>query len=145
MKEHFREYNDICTRIKELETKVSELRADLYSVSGVPFDRIPSESHNTDITLLKLSEIDDYMSEITELKLKKMELYNKHIKEISALDDDKQRQVLRCWYLLKMNVSSIEKLTGYDRSHIYRIKKEAEEAFLESCDKMRQNTTVCDK
>lgn len=138
MKEHFKEYNELDARIEELSAKLQEVNLSLYSISSVPFDRIPSEPSQKDITLIKISEKQDIENEIYNLKAKKEDLYIKHLKEIALVDCEIYRRILRCWYLLKMSVSQIEKLTGYNKSHIYRIKKEAEDAFTE---KLRQNET----
>lgn len=135
MKEHFREYNDVCSRIKELEYKVYELKLAMYSITGIQYDKIPSEPSNKDIILNQISEIEEVNSEIAQLKIKKEELYQKHLKEIEKVQNEKYRTVLRCWYLLKLDVSSIERQMMISRQHIYRLKKEAEIEF------MRQNAT----
>lgn len=138
MKEHFREYSDICNRIKELEAKVYELKLSLYSVTGISYDKLPSESHCNDIVLHKISDIEEVNHEIVQLKIKKEELYQKHLKEIEEVTQERYRTILRCWYLLKMDVSTIESSMGISRQHVYKIKGEAEREF---CDKMRQIDT----
>ena len=135
MKEHFREYDDICSRIKELESKLYELKLSMYSISGIQYDKIPSESHNKDIILSQITEIDDVNAEIMQLNIKKQALYNKHLGEIAKVPQEKYRTVLRCWYLLKLDISSIENTMKISRQHIYKIKREAEKEF------MRQNAT----
>lgn len=135
MKEHFREYDDICSRIKELESKLYELKLSMYSISGIQYDKIPSESHNKDIILSQITEIDDVNAEIMKLNIKKQALYNNHLGEIAKVPQEKYRTVLRCWYLLKLDISSIENTMKISRQHIYRLKREAEKEF------MRQNAT----
>ena len=122
-------------RIKELESKLYELKLSMYSISGIQYDKIPSESHNKDIILSQITEIDDVNAEIMQLNIKKQALYNKHLGEIAKVPQEKYRTVLRCWYLLKLDISSIENTMKISRQHIYKIKREAEKEF------MRQNAT----
>lgn len=135
MKEHFREYNDICSRIKELENKLYELKLSMYSVTGISYDKIPSESHDKDIILMQIAEIDEVNAEIMQLNIQKQTLYNKHLTEIAKIPDERHRTILRCWYLLKMDVASIENTMHISRQHVYKLKKQADSEF------MRQNAT----
>lgn len=135
MKEHFREYTDLCERIDELSYKQYELRSALYGITGIAYDRIPSDSHGNDALASKITELDEVNEEISRLKDKKMCLYETHLKEINKLDSRNYRKALRCYYLLRMDVTSIEKAMNCSRQHFYKIKKQAEIEF------MRQNTT----
>ena len=138
LKEHFAEYDDICNRINELEMKLYELKMNLYSVSGISYDRIPSEPQCNDKMLAQIIEIDEVIQEINDLKAQKQKLYIKHLEEIAKVNDQKYRTLLRGWYLLKLDVYNVAKTLNVSRQHLYRMKKEAENEFL------RQNATKCD-
>lgn len=135
MKEHFREYTDICERIDELSYKQYELRNALYGITGIAYDRIPSDSHGNDALVSKITELDEVNAEISRLKVKKMDLYENHLKEINKIENRNHRKALRCYYLLRMDISSIEKAMNCSRQHFYKVKKQAEIEF------MRQNAT----
>lgn len=144
MKEHFKEYNELGERIEELEAKLQDINIDLYNIGSVAFDRIPSEPSQRDITLVKISEKQDLEKEIYKLKTRKNDLYIMHLNEISLVDCNVYRRILRCWYLLKMPIPQIESATGYRRSQIYKLKKEADEEFRKALINIGQERTTSD-
>ncbi|MDO4673042.1 MAG: hypothetical protein Q4A76_09015 [Porphyromonadaceae bacterium] len=144
MKEHFKEYNELGERIEELEAKLQDINIDLYNIGSVAFDRIPSEPSQRDITLVKISEKQDLEKEIYKLKTRKNDLYIMHLNEIALVDCNVYRRILRCWYLLNMPIPQIESATGYRRSQIYKLKKEADEEFGKVVINIGQERTTSD-
>jgi hypothetical protein len=129
MKEHFREYSELYERINELDLKKYELENSMLGITGIAYDRIPSQPSGRDLLADKITELDELKAEISDLQAKKAVLYEKHLKEISKLQSEKHRKALRCYYLLKMDIPSIERAMNCTRTHFYKIKKQAENEF----------------
>lgn len=102
----------------------------LYSVSAVKYDDLPKvHSGGVDI-VYKIQELDDLTEELNILKEHKKELYDKHMAEIQKLDDERERQVLRCYYLMRMPTQDIANLLNLTSNHISKIKRKAIDNFL---------------
>lgn len=118
----FKDYKEICTLITEYEYKIFTLKERLYSVSGVRYDDMPKCHGRSDDMVFKLQEIDELVEELNALKEKKKELYNKHIQEISLVNNSRQRSVLRMYYLLEMNVDDIKTVLDIqEKNSVYRL------------------------
>ena len=124
MRNHFRKYNDICDKIEELNYKKEELKENLYSVSGINYDKLPSASNSTgDSLLYKIQEIDEINEELDNLELIKNEMIATYEEEISRLESDKERKMLRSYFILRMNMNVIAEMMNVTINHAYKIRK----------------------
>lgn len=137
MRQHFKEYSEVYNQIKELQYKLEVLNRYLYDVKAVQYE-VHARTSLPKSIVERLVERDEVLEKIETLSFKKQELYEKHIKEISALEKEESRSVLRCYYLNKMSVNEISKMLYLSKQHIYRLKCNGEHE-LENLLKMRQN------
>lgn len=128
MKEHFREYNELWSRIRELSYKLEVVSHNIYDVKGISYD-IKVRSTAPRSLVDKLTSKDELEHQIEELKAEKKILYDKHIKEISLVDDERERSILRCYYLLKMPIQEIASLLDITTNRVYILKNKAVEEF----------------
>lgn len=124
MEKHFSEYNEILSRIRELKYKLEVVSHNIYDVKGASYDFKARTTAPVSI-VDKLTSKDDLESEINELEKKKRILYDKHINEISHVDDERKRSILRSYYLLKMSIDDISMMLELTNDRVYKLKKEA--------------------
>lgn len=130
MKEHLKEYNEICSRIRELSYKLEVVKHNIYDVKGVSYDlQVRSTAPRSIID--KLTSKDDLEAQINELKAEKKVLYDKHIQEIALVDDERKRSILRSYYLLKMSIDDIATMLDITNNRVYILKNEAVQEFKE--------------
>lgn len=128
MKEHLKEYNEICSRIRELSYKLEVVKHNIYDVKGVSYDlQVRSTAPKSIID--KITSKDDLEAQINELKAEKKVLYDKHIKEIALVDDERKRSILRSYYLLKMSIDDIANMLDVTNNRVYILKNEAVQEF----------------
>lgn len=131
MKEHFAEYRDIESQIKELEFKLHAKEADLYDIRAAGYTELPSGSPHGDNLVFRIAEKDEVLKQINELKIKRANLYNKHVKEIAKVSDERMRSILRSYYLHRMDLDSIATMLKLSKDHVKRLKREAIIEFKE--------------
>ena len=124
MREHFKAYNEIWSRIRELSYKLEEIENNIFGIKGIPYgEHIPSTAPTNFNE--KLMYRDELLSQMEELKTQKKALYDKHIEEISKVNDEREQSILRCYYLLKMSIEDISALLNLTGNRIYKLKHEA--------------------
>lgn len=128
MKEHFKEYNEIIMRIRELNYKLEVVNHNIFDVKGISYgDKVRSTAPiSINDKLIYKDELDNQME---ELLAQKKVLYDKHIKEISLIDDERKRSILRCYYLLKMPIEDIANMLELTTNRVYKLKREAVREF----------------
>ena len=130
MKQHFKEYNELWQRIRELSYKLEVVNHNIFDVKGISYDLKVRSTAPKSITD-KLAYKDDLDNQMEELKAEKKVLYDKHIKEISLVDDERKRSILRCYYLLKMTIEEIATMLDLTTDRVYKLRNEAIKEFKE--------------
>ena len=128
MIEHFNEYDEIYTQIRELTYKLEVINHNIYDVKGVAYDtQVKTTSPSSMVD--KIISKDEIENQISELLAKKKVLYDKHVKEISLVDDKRKRSILRSYYLLKMPIEDIASMLELTNDRVYKLKREAVKEF----------------
>ena len=121
--EIFGEYNDICNRIIELNYKALTIRSSLTSVRAINYEQI--RTSNNPSLIAKIQTIDNLEKEIKSLGIKKKNIYDSLIEMISKLSNEKYKCILRCTYLLHMDVNEVLDIIDISANHFYKLKKKA--------------------
>lgn len=129
LENHFKAYDDICNQLDEQRYKWVELKNELYGIKPINYSGIPSSSSGKDMTLIFLERIEEVENKIRGLNACKLEIQEKHLKEINYLDSLDSRRIIREIFLNHHNTSDLEKLMNYNRSNIYKLKKDAYSQF----------------
>ena len=86
LKNHFKEYDDICNQLDEQRYKWTELKNELYGIKPINYSGMPSGSSGKDMTLIFLERIEEVENKMRCLNARKLEIQEKHLKEINYLD-----------------------------------------------------------
>lgn len=128
MREHFKAYNEIWSRMRELSYKLEEIENNIFGIKGISYgEHIPSTAPTNFNE--KLMYRDELVSQMDELKAQKRVLYDKHVEEISKVDDDRKQSILRCYYLHKMSIDDIASMLDLTTNRVYILKREAVREF----------------
>lgn len=129
LKNHFKEYDDFCNQLDEQRYKWTELKNELYGIKPINYSGMPSGSSGKDMTLIFLERIEEVENKMRWLNSRKLEIQEKHLKEINYLDSLDSRRIIREIFLNHHNTSDLEKLMNYNRSSIYKLRKDAYSQF----------------
>lgn len=129
MREHFSKYNDILNRINELYVKIMLIKEKMHSIKGISFNNLPKSNGIVLDTSYYLSEIEEIESDIEELKKSKNALIKKYDEEISKLDDDRHKSIIRMLYIEKMTIYNVSCVLEISVSHARKLKRMAIDEF----------------
>ena len=129
LEKHFREYDDLCNQLEEQQYKWTELKNELYGIKPINYSGMPSGGNGKDMTLIFLERIEEIENKIRGLNACKLRKQDEHLKEINYLDSLDSRRIIREIFLNHHNTNDLEKLMNYNRSNIYKLRKEAFREF----------------
>ena len=107
-----------------MEEEYHRIRKSL-DISGISYENTGSSpgSKKTDGMAEVIVEMVDFENEMKEEKSKLAVMKLKATVAISKLTDDKEREVLRRWYLLQQSEDRISTDIGYSRTMVYEFRK----------------------
>lgn len=129
MREHFKEYNDVWGRIKELRLKLETIEHDIYDIKGMKYTDMPRVTAPKDALLIMIAEKDEIEKELKAEQDKLLRLKKKHLKEIAKVNDLKYRSILRSYYLDRVRKEDIASASNITIGHFYKLRREAIDAF----------------
>lgn len=124
MKEFFESLISQEHKVRMMEEEYHRIRKSL-DISGISYENTGSSpgSKKTDGMAEVIAEMVDFENEMKEEKSKLAVMRLKATVAISKLKDDKEREVLRRWYLLQQSEDRISTDIGYSRTMVYEFRK----------------------
>lgn len=124
MKEFFESLISQEHKVRMMEEEYHRIRKSL-DISGISYENTGSSpgSKKTDGMAEVIVEMVDFENEMKEEKSKLAVMKLKATVAISKLTDDKEREVLRRWYLLQQSEDRISTDIGYSRTMVYEFRK----------------------
>lgn len=124
MKEFFESLVSQEHKVRMMEEEYHRIRKSL-DISGISYENTGSSpgSKKTDGMAEVIAEMVDFENEMKEEKSKLAVMRLKATVAISKLKDDKEREVLRRWYLLQQSEDRISTDIGYSRTMVYEFRK----------------------
>lgn len=124
MKEFFESLASQEHKVRMMEEEYHRIRKSL-DISGISYENTGSSpgSKKTDGMAEVIAEMVDFENEMKEEKSKLAVMRLKATVAISKLKDDKEREVLRRWYLLRQSEDRISTDIGYSRTMVYEFRK----------------------
>lgn len=124
MKEFFESLVSQEHKVRMMEEEYHRIRKSL-DISGISYENTGSSpgSKKTDGMAEVIAEMVDFENEMKEEKSKLAVMKLKATVAISKLKDDKEREVLRRWYLLQQSEDRISTDIGYSRTMVYEFRK----------------------
>lgn len=127
--DHFREYRETVDQIEEIEYKLEPLRRKLFNAKSPSLTDIHI-TQPKDVTLVLIAKKDILENKLAKLKEKERSLYEKHIKEISQVENKQYRRILRSIYLLGMGYEQLAGIMNTSFDNIRMMKSRADKEFL---------------
>ena len=120
MREFLENIRSQAKRVEMMQEEYQSIRSSL-EVSGVSYESTGAvcASRKTDAMAEVIAEMVDFENEMKSEQCRLAAMRLKAASAISRITDDREREVLRRWYLMYQSEEEIRKAMGYSQSMIY--------------------------
>lgn len=134
--EYFKDYNDKFYLMKDKLIALKEAEKNYVTLTGSKITDIPRTSLNRNFDFSdQLARIEKMITSYKKVEKEYLELRDKHIKEISKINNPKYRTILKLFFIERKNIKSVSDILNktykldYSIDYIKNIKVKAIKEF----------------